>query len=556
MTLTITEPTPISMPEAGVIEDARRRQRRRWGGWAAAALVVAATVAIVAVLGGGSSTPGRLIAGGGPLSLTFKGGVAYENGRPIKVGIAPALAAGQVGLDVVESNERQDGEPVPYPTVAYPVLGGVGYLLGSGIVGPDGEVDVTLVASSVASMRVNHLGTFKPVKVLGLLAGERAFAFYRPPGARGSVLGPGISPHVLHAPNPVSPLRLRPHDHRLPLAGAAHEPVLSETLYNAFGKPIPIGYPPQFHLPSSYWQAPARAPANARCLVRSTLAHVRWQWAEVATAIAPDNAVSGPAFLSCFESWYQWHGAAFEVGILLNAQAPGRPPAVLWNATPLPGHAAIVNIKAVQEGPRFTLAPGTAARRVGDAWLLVRGANNAAQRQQFLAALRVTRLELARDRLTSLDTSRSPSRSAPRRRQANKRAIPEAVALGGFSTALSANTTGGGPAGNAVRARLRSIIVQFARQNGDSYPTDLRMVETTSTAIGAGKDGQGPFPVYDVAANGHFVANGASHPPGAKAPTGIGLWIVLKRNSSFSVVGWGIDRFAVNLRKLGKVQNL
>jgi hypothetical protein len=84
------------------------------------------------------------------------------------------------------------------------------------------------------------------------------------------------------------------------------------------------------------------------------------------------------------------------------------------------------------------------------------------------------------------------------------------------------------------------------------------MVETTSTAVGAGDvEGQGPFPVYDVAASGHFVANDASPPsPYSPTPTGIGLWMVLERNNSFSVVGWGVDRFAVNLRKFGKVQNL
>jgi hypothetical protein len=58
-----------------------------------------------------------------------------------------------------------------------------------------------------------------------------------------------------------------------------------------------------------------------------------------------------------------------------------------------------------------------------------------------------------------------------------------------------------------------------------------------------------------VAASGRFVAN-ATGAPGAPAPTGIGLWMVLKRNSSFTVVGWGVDRFDVNLRRLGKVQSL
>lgn len=134
--------------------------------------------------------------------------------------------------------------------------------------------------------------------------------------------------------------------------------------------------------------------------------------------------------------------------------------------------------------------------------------------------------------------------------------IGAAVSFGGPSTTVSADTTGGRPVSAAVRARLRSIIVNFARQNGDSHPTRLRMVETTSTAVGAGNIGWGSFPVYDVAASGHFVANDASRPPGAKAPTGMGLWMVLQRNSTFNVVGWGVDRFDVKLRTLGRVQSL
>jgi hypothetical protein len=126
----------------------------------------------------------------------------------------------------------------------------------------------------------------------------------------------------------------------------------------------------------------------------------------------------------------------------------------------------------------------------------------------------------------------------------------------GSSGVVSANTTGDLPASNAVRARLRSIIVSFARQNGDSHPRDLRVVETTSTTVESGSVGQPSVPVYDVAASGHFVAYDASIPPGAKAPTGVGLWIVVQRNASFSRLGWGVDKFDVNLRRFGKVKKL
>ena len=120
--------------------------------------------------------------------------------------------------------------------------------------------------------------------------------------------------------------------------------------------------------------------------------------------------------------------------------------------------------------------------------------------------------------------------------------ISAAVAFGGFARAVSATTTDSRLASAAVRAHLRSIIVDFARQNGDPHPTHLRMVATTST--------------YHVAATGHFVGYAASGAPGAPAPTGIGLWMVFERNSSFAILAWGISRTDVNLRKFGKVQNL
>ena len=75
------------------------------------------------------------------------------------------------------------------------------------------------------------------------------------------------------------------------------------------------------------------------------------------------------------------------------------------------------------------------------------------------------------------------------RRCALAAVIGASVAFGGFSTVVSANMSGGRPVSAAVQARLRSIIVNFARQNGDSHPTRLRMVETTSTAVGAANDG-------------------------------------------------------------------
>jgi hypothetical protein len=394
-----------------------------WRAWIAFMVVVA--LAVVFRVGGATAAGGAAI-GGQPLSLTFKDGLAYENGVPIMVGIAPDFSAGVVGLDVQVGGEGVAGGS--YPTPAQPVFGpdAGGFSVGDGRAGPQGEIDLTLTSSTVASMRVKGVGAFKPVRVLGLLAGEEAFVFYRRPGSLGTVLGPGVNPDVLQS-----------------FEKAKHEPALTETLYNAAGGLIPVHFTRGFHLASSYWKAPAAPAANARCAVTPALAGVTGQWGEVATDIAPDRNVTGTAFLSCLEAWYRWHGNGFQVGILLNAEAPGSLPAALWNATALPRHPGIVEVKPVQQAYKIkplptrlpasvivavskregkaaaaqqearwqrtarafnerhagrttwrVYAPGALARRVGAAWLVVRDGSSLAQRLEFLDGLRVTRLDV------------------------------------------------------------------------------------------------------------------------------------------------------------------
>jgi hypothetical protein len=115
-------------------------------------------------------------------------------------------------------------------------------------------------------------------------------------------------------------------------------------------------------------------------------------------------------------------------------------------------------------------------------------------------------------------------------------------------------------AGAAVLARLREIVVSFAAANGESHPTHLLAVETSSTrawpAISAGARVNPPsLPVYLVVANGQFVGRDTQAPFPAAAPYGTTLYLVVKRNGVF-VVGWGLNRLDPDLRKLGKVRRL
>ena len=342
----ILEPVDdLEGPDAGVIEEARARQRRRWGRTAAAGAVLAAAItAGVLVFGGGRSGISNGATSGQPVRLTFRHGYVYVNGYPVEVGVAPSLSPGTVGLDVaiagVEPGGAAAGEGASYPTAADPIFGPNSVNYGSS--GGAGKVYLALVGPSVAEMRVSHLGTFKPVKVRGLLTGQRAIAFYRPAGAPGTVFGPG------------TPTRFT--------RGVALPMV--ETIYNTAGKRIPLsnraalGFASQsFRTPVAHWHTPATAPANARCATSTALRGAIAVGGEVATAITADHKISGPAFYSCLDSLYTWHGAGYTVGILLNAENPGAPPAPIWNAHPITGHPGLFEVNGQRYADHYLVEP-------------------------------------------------------------------------------------------------------------------------------------------------------------------------------------------------------
>ena len=411
------------MIEDGVIEEARRRQRRRHAaGIALGATAVAIAISALLIGGGGSGNSGAPgePPSSGPLKLTLLHGRAFVGGRPALMGVAPSLQAGNIGVCVrVLSEEDCNGPP---PTAADPIYGGEGGFRPEEKVGPAGEIDAIFTGPGVAAMRVAHLGTFKAQFAPGLPPGAKQIVFYRPPGSRGSVLAPGLDPQILQG-----------FEH------ARHGPALTETLLDASGHTIPVGKSPTFTLPNSYWLGTQAPPAQGRCAMNSSLAGARTAWGQVATKIAADPSITTPAWLTCLHTWFSLNGASYETAVLLNAKSPGKPPAMLWGAIPVPGHPGIVQIPAVQQEIHFRIAkpsnaqlarelardtkmvgraraetyvrqveqaartqqtfwsvfiPPTVARRVGAAWVLVRYGNSLAQRIRFLQALHVTKLEL------------------------------------------------------------------------------------------------------------------------------------------------------------------
>jgi hypothetical protein len=418
--VTVAPPHTTSSPaieiEGGVIEEARRRQQRRrvaGVGLGGAACVIAAFLALLIGGGGGDNagTPGKP-SPGSPLKLTLTHGRAFIGGQPALMGLTPSLEAGSVGVCVRVADLGGCGS---LPSAAYPVYGGNDGFRPKEKVGPEGEIDAIFTGPGVAAMRVAHLGTFKAEPGPGLPPGAKQIVFYRPPGSRGSVLAPGLSPQILQG-----------FEH------ARQGPALTETLLDGSGRTIPVGAPPRFQLPNSYWQRPQGPPAQGRCAMSSSLAGTHIAWGMVATKIAADPSIITPGWLSCLDVWFSAPRTSYETAILLNAQSPGRAPAPLWGAIPVPGHPGVVEIPPVQRAvhlPPLTPAeatrilaidtktagraraeqilreserrtfwevfvPPTVARRVGPAWVVVRYGDSFAQRIAFLEALHVTKLKL------------------------------------------------------------------------------------------------------------------------------------------------------------------
>lgn len=411
------EPPPTSAVDAGVIEEARRRQRRRRGG--VLALVTAALIAGLALLfsagGHGNAPTGDIsLSARRPLKLTFIHGYPFIDDEPALAGISPSLQAGNVGVCVMVSGGGScNGQP---PTTTNPIYGGNGGFSPEEKVGPEGEIDTLFVDQRVAAVRVAHLGTFKAQHFPGLPPGAKEIIFHRPPGSRGSVLPPGLSPSVLQG-----------FEH------ARRGPALTETLLDASGRAIHItGETGTFTLPNSYWHGTQTPPANSRCAIASSFPGVKTAWGQVTRQIAPDRAITVPAWLTCVHVWFSVPGASLETALLLNAKAPGSAPAPLWGAVPVPGHPGIVEIPPVEreihlpplsaaaakriltvdtkragraraeqilhESERRNIwevfVPGAVARRVGPAWLLVREGNSLQQRIAFLQSLHVTRMAI------------------------------------------------------------------------------------------------------------------------------------------------------------------
>ena len=128
-------------------------------------------------------------------------------------------------------------------------------------------------------------------------------------------------------------------------------------------------------------------------------------------------------------------------------------------------------------------------------------------------------------------------------------ALVSALATAG----CAASPTGAGSpagAGSPVPApaipRLTAIASRAATADGDAAPSQMTAVLTThakaltSATPGDTIPGAGGVPVFLVTMRGHFTATAASRPPGAAAPTGRYLSVVVDTRT-FQVLDSGLS---------------
>jgi hypothetical protein len=371
----------------------RGHARARWPRWSRrrshplaavlAALVLAgsATAAVVSITSR-SSAPlsGRVP---GPSTRPSRGFFNLEPGDSYRITVAPTLQAGTAGLCTAIVYGAARGRPGwgwgeggcgrGYPTRSEPLFGDAAWTAyPHGRIPMGGAIEYILTGPEVAAVRVGANMIVRARSQPGLPAGDRAVVFYLPAGSP-VVLRPWLAQAAVRqqVPAGVQPLTLTPLGRSgLPLATA------------------PPG--PPFHLPARFWQRPQRQPVGS-CTIAAP-ARLRAVRGTVAYDVKAVAGVQGAALLSCVSTDYELDGTTITAAVMLNAADPASPPPAIFGTKALPGAPGVVS----REDFPALAGQAIAARRDGNAWLVVEGGSGLAERLAVLRELRVARIELSR----------------------------------------------------------------------------------------------------------------------------------------------------------------
>jgi hypothetical protein len=366
-----------------------------------AALVIcgSATAAVLSLTSSSQPLEGKVP---GTITAARPDGTYSVAGYRYRIVVTPSLAAGQAGwntgIEYIGRGPQSgagEGAGGSYATASNPIFGGTGAgFVSTGQAQRGDTVGDVITGPQVAAIRIGNR-TIRTFTSTELPAGDRAAVFFLPAGSPQPTVGwrPGQPIHsYIRAPN-------GPHPGPDPNKWPKHPSVAILPL-DASGRIIPttFSYPdPPF---AFFWQAPkAMTPSNEGppyhgpthpradgiCqLGQHGLPGLTPVWGHTILRIKPAANSLGELFVSCVDAEYYLNGWPLATGVLVDARRPGQALAALPGTKPVPGVAGTVDFASAN----------LSARRVGNAWLVVRGGSGSRQRLRVLEALRISRLDV------------------------------------------------------------------------------------------------------------------------------------------------------------------
>jgi hypothetical protein len=407
------------------------RSRRLLPAWARRRSRPLAVVVILVACGGSAAavaavlnTPSAPLAGTIPSRLGASQSPSAgepEAGLHYRVSVTPVLTAGAYGwasfIDF-EANSRSvaggggGGNGYPTRTSALFDLGvnTIGVPPQTQHLGGD-IVDYVLTGPNVTAVRVGDRA-ISTRSSPGLPAGDRVAVFFMPADAAPVAIPPPGSALPYYEPVSALPSLRVPS---LPLVRSTGRPTADElkrlaqlgrsiaqhrntrlvptTPLAAIGPDERVIRPRReaSFVPAGVrsWRNPARPSPGACALRYRGLPTLIPEWGSVVATIRPVRGPEGELFLSCADTEFSLHGWPLHAAILVDAHAPGRALVALPGAVPVKGQPGTVNIAVANPPGDMT------ARRVGNAWLIVQGGRDVAQRLLLLQHLHIEIARLA-----------------------------------------------------------------------------------------------------------------------------------------------------------------
>ena len=386
---------------------------RRWEWMRGRSRPLSVVVAALVICGSATAAVLSLTASSSqPLAGKVPGAIATQRpngsysvaGYRYRIVVTPSLAAGQAGWNTGiqyigrgPQSGTGGGSGGTYATASNPIFGGTSGAFASSGTGQRGDtVGDVITGPQVAAVRIGSR-TIRTFTSAELPDGDRAAVFFLPAGSPQLTVGwrPGQPIHsyvrLPSGPHPGSDPNKWPK-----------VPTVAILPLDASGAVIPtsFSYPdPAF---AFFWQAPkamtpnneappyhgpTRPRADGICqLGQHGLPGLTPVWGHTILRIKPAANSVGALFLSCIDTEYYLHGWPLATGVLLDARRPGQTLGALPGTQPVSAVPGAVDFPSAQ----------MSARRVGNAWLVVRGGSGSRQRLRVLEALRISRLDLRR----------------------------------------------------------------------------------------------------------------------------------------------------------------